>query len=128
MGDMLYQPAGQRPIRVHGAFVKDSEVESIVEHLKDQGEPDYEDSVTEDAGESMVDVMIGGNMESGDDMYDQAVAIVLQDRKVSTSYIQRKLRIGYNRAASIVDRMEAEGLVGEANHVGKREILVPDNN
>ncbi len=128
MGDMLYQPAGQRPIRVHGPFVKDSEVESIVSHLKDQGEPDYEDSVTEDNAEGSAEDLLGGNMESGDDVYDQAVAIVLQDRKVSTSYIQRKLRIGYNRAASIVDRMEEEGLVSEANHVGKREILVPDNN
>ncbi|WP_274423374.1 DNA translocase FtsK [Chelativorans sp. YIM 93263] len=126
MGDMLYMPGGGRVQRVHGAFVSDGEVEQIVEHLKAQGVPDYLDEVLEDDGDG--DSGDGGsvsNLSESDDPYDQAVAVVLRDGKASTSYIQRRLGIGYNRAASIIERMEQEGIVGPANHAGKREILVP---
>jgi S-DNA-T family DNA segregation ATPase FtsK/SpoIIIE len=123
-GDMLYMAGGGRIMRVHGPFVSDDEVEKVVRHLKKQGVPAYLEAVTEeedDEGES------GGGEDygdSGNDLYDQAVAIVLRDRKASTSYVQRRLGIGYNRAASLIERMENEGLIGPANHAGKREILV----
>ena len=108
-------------------FVADEEVEKVVRHLKKQGVPDYLDAVTDDSddedGESGEDAEYG---ESGDELYDQAVAIVLKDRKASTSYVQRRLGIGYNRAATLVERMENEGLIGAANHAGKRAILVGD--
>jgi len=128
MGDMLYMAGGGRIQRVHGPFVSDSEVEKIVAHLKAQGVPDYLDAVTEDDGDgddSGGFASGAGNLGNSDDPYDQAVAIVLRDGKASTSYIQRRLGIGYNRAASIIERMEQEGIVGPANHAGKREILVP---
>ena len=123
-GDMLYMAGGGRIMRVHGPFVSDEEVEKVVRHLKRQGVPDYLDAVTEeeDDGEEGSDEAEYG--DSGDDIYDQAVAIVLKDRKASTSYVQRRLGIGYNRAATLVERMEKEGLIGAANHAGKREILV----
>jgi S-DNA-T family DNA segregation ATPase FtsK/SpoIIIE len=129
-GDMLYMAGGGRIMRVHGPFVADEEVEKVVKHLKKQGVPDYLEAVTEE--ESADDDEEGGTDgegygESGDDLYDQAVAIVLKDRKVSTSYVQRRLGIGYNRAATLIERMEKEGLIGAANHAGKREILVGDN-
>jgi S-DNA-T family DNA segregation ATPase FtsK/SpoIIIE len=129
MGDMLYMAGGGRIQRVHGPFVSDDEVEKVVAHLKTQGVPEYLDAITEDDGEEG-DVPDGGgsagsNFEDSDDPYDQAVAVVLRDGKASTSYIQRRLGIGYNRAASIIERMEQEGIVGPANHAGKREILVP---
>ncbi len=127
-GDMLYMAGGGRIQRVHGPFVSDEEVEKIVAHLKAQGRPDYLDSITEDDGE---DGEAGGDAGAGgfggeesNDLYDKAVAVVLRDKKASTSYIQRRLAIGYNRAASLIERMEKEGLVGPANHAGKREILV----
>ena len=125
MGDMLYMAAGGRTQRVHGPFVDDSEVEDVVMHLKDQGIPQYVGAVTEevDEDEASASGETGGNVDS-DDPYDKAVAIVLRDKKASTSYIQRRLGIGYNRAASIIERMEEEGVVGPANHAGKREILV----
>lgn len=127
MGDMLYMPAGQRPIRVHGSFVKDSEVEKVVEFLKTQREPEYVAGVTEgelsekDSGS----VFDKGDFAAGsdEDLYAQAVAIVQNDKKASTSYIQRKLRIGYNRAASLIDKMEEEGIISAADHVGRREVL-----
>lgn len=127
-GDMLYMPAGQRPIRVHGSFVKDSEVEKIVEFLKSQKAPEYVEAVTQgelnekDKG-SVFDKGDFGGGDSDDDLYRQAVDIVRNDKKASTSYIQRRLRIGYNRAASIIDRMEEEGVVSAADHVGRREVL-----
>ncbi len=126
-GDMLYMAGGGRIMRVHGPFVADEEVEKVVRHLKKQGVPDYLEAVTEE--ESAADDGEGseeaeGYGESGDELYDQAVAIVLKDRKVSTSYVQRRLGIGYNRAATLIERMENEGLIGAANHAGKREILV----
>ncbi|NNU78875.1 DNA translocase FtsK [Halovulum dunhuangense] len=131
MGDMLYMAGGGRVTRVHGPFVSDEEVEEIVTFLKQQGEPDYVSGVQEGPEadeESQIDMVLGlGGNTSGDDaLYDQAVAIVARDRKCSTSYIQRKLGIGYNKAARLVEQMEDEGVVSVANHVGKREVLVPE--
>jgi S-DNA-T family DNA segregation ATPase FtsK/SpoIIIE len=127
-GDMLYMAGGGRISRVHGPYVSDEEVESVVAHLKAQGSPDYLDAVTEEDAEAdegdAAPFDKGSFGEPGGDLYDQAVAVVLRDAKCSTSYIQRRLQIGYNRAASLVERMEKEGLVGPANHAGKREILV----
>lgn len=123
-GDMLFMAGGGRITRVHGPFASDNEVEEVVRHLKAQGEPVYSDAVTKDEEEGF-SVGPGEGEGSGDQLYDQAVQIVLRDRKASTSYIQRCLQIGYNRAARLIERMEQEGLVGPANHVGKREILVP---
>ncbi|MEE9376294.1 MAG: DNA translocase FtsK [Rhizobiaceae bacterium] len=127
MGDMLYMAGGGRITRVHGPFVSDSEVEDIVNHLKSQGVPQYLEAVTEEDEEDggAEAGQASGELANSDDPYDQAVAIVLRDRKASTSYIQRRLSIGYNRAASLVERMEQEGLISPANHAGKREILVP---
>jgi len=127
-GDMLYMAGGGRISRVHGPFVSDQEVERVVEHLKSQGEPAYLDEVTtevdESGGEDGAVFDKGAFGEEGGDLYDQAVAVVMRDKKCSTSYIQRRLQIGYNRAASLVERMEKEGIVGASNHAGKREILV----
>jgi S-DNA-T family DNA segregation ATPase FtsK/SpoIIIE len=123
-GDMLYMAGGGRIMRVHGPFVADEEVEKVVRHLKKQGTPAYLDAVTDEEDDEVEDGEGEDIGESGDDLYDQAVAVVLRDRKASTSYVQRRLGIGYNRAASLVERMENEGLIGAANHAGKREILV----
>ncbi len=128
-GDMLYMAGGGRISRVHGPFVSDSEVEKIVAHLKTQGQPEYLTAITEEeapAGEDGAANFAPGTMdaEESSDYYDRAVAIVLRDRKCSTSYIQRRLSVGYNKAASLVERMEKEGVVGPANHAGKREILI----
>ncbi|WP_297322737.1 DNA translocase FtsK [uncultured Bartonella sp.] len=127
-GDMLFMMGGGRIQRVHGPFVGDEEVEQIVQHLKAQGVPDYLEAITEENSDASEDDVSGGasHFEESQDPYDQAVAVVLRDRRVSTSYIQRRLGIGYNRAASIVERMEEEGLISAANHAGKREILVPE--
>ena len=127
MGDMLYMAGGGRIQRVHGPFVSDTEVEEIVAYLKTQGAPQYLEAITADEDEEMDGMGPAGtgNLSESDDPYDQAVAIVLRDGKASTSYIQRRLGIGYNRAASLIERMEQEGLIGPANHAGKREILVP---
>ncbi len=129
-GDMLHMAGGGRIVRVHGPFVSDEEVEKVVNHLKEQGRPDYLATVTadEEDTETVEDdsaVFDKSDMASddGDDLYEKAVKVVLRDKKCSTSYIQRRLSIGYNRAASLVERMEQEGLVGAANHVGKREII-----
>ena len=122
-GDMLYMAGGGRITRVHGPFVSDSEVEAVVSYLKSQGQPDYVDNITvEDDDEEGATIEGGG---SGDAMYDQAVAIIMRERKVSTSFIQRHLQIGYNRAARIIEKMEAEGIISQPNHAGKREILAP---
>ena len=127
-GDMLYMAGGGRIQRVHGPFVTDEEVEEVVAHLKAQGEPEYLDAITADEDDDGGDGVggMGGDDEESNDLYDQAVAIVLRDRKASTSYIQRRLSIGYNRAASLIERMEKEGVISPANHAGKREILVPE--
>ena len=131
-GDMLHMKGGGRIARVHGPFVSDYEVEKVVAHLKRQGTPTYLGSVTVDeeeaeGGEEDTAVFdntdMGAEGDEGDDLFAKAVRIVQRDKKCSTSYIQRRLSIGYNRAASLVERMEQEGLVGPANHVGKREIL-----
>ncbi|HUK00418.1 MAG TPA: DNA translocase FtsK 4TM domain-containing protein [Stellaceae bacterium] len=127
-GDMLYMAGGGRITRVHGPFVSDDEVEGVVRFLKENGgEPTYLDEVTEGDGDDGDSVFgIGGEDEdggSGDQLYDQAVALVCRERKASTSFVQRHLQIGYNRAARIIERMETEGVVSAANHVGKREVL-----
>ncbi len=126
-GDMLHMAGGGRISRVHGPFVSDEEVEKVVAHLKTQGQPEYLETITsEDDAPLDVDGPAPGSMdaEESGDLYDRAVNIVLRDRKCSTSYIQRRLSVGYNKAASLVERMEREGVVGAANHAGKREILV----
>ena len=128
-GDMLYRPAGSKPLRLHGPFVSDEEVERVVTFWRSQGEPQYVDAViTEPEDESMVGGAGMPEIGEGGDLYDKAVAIVLRDKKVSTSYIQRQLRIGYNRAADLIDKMEAEGVISKPNIAGKREILVPTDN
>jgi S-DNA-T family DNA segregation ATPase FtsK/SpoIIIE len=127
-GDMLYMAGGGRISRLHGPFVADDEVEKIVRHLKAQGTPEYVEAVTEETDEEGDGAGLDGSdmpAGSGDSLYDQAVAVVLRDKKVSTSYVQRRLQIGYNKAASLIERMEKEGLISAANATGKREILVP---
>ncbi|MCV6825714.1 MULTISPECIES: DNA translocase FtsK [Halocynthiibacter] len=131
MGDMLYMAGGSKITRIHGPFCSDEEVEEIVNHLKAYGTPEYMSGIVEGPDEDKsndIDLVLGlgGNTNGEDALYDQAVAIVLKDRKCSTSYIQRKLSIGYNKAARLVEQMEEENLVSAANHVGKREILVPE--
>ncbi|HYP62364.1 MAG TPA: DNA translocase FtsK 4TM domain-containing protein [Acidocella sp.] len=127
-GDLLYMQGGGRITRVHGPFVSDQEVEAVVEYLREQGEPAYLDEVTEpmddEDGPAMPVGAIGGNTNAEGALYDQAVAIVARDRKASTSYLQRCLTIGYNRAAKLIEQMEKDGIVSPANHVGKREVLV----
>ncbi|HVH81847.1 MAG TPA: DNA translocase FtsK, partial [Stellaceae bacterium] len=129
-GDMLYMAGGGRVTRVHGPFVSDEEVERVVALLKSRAAPDYIDEVTEDGPEGGGAGGLGGFGDdddggTGDQLYDQAVALVSRERKASTSFVQRHLQIGYNRAARIIERMEQEGVVGGANHVGKREVLAP---
>ncbi|WCR53679.1 MAG: DNA translocase FtsK [Wolbachia endosymbiont of Ctenocephalides orientis wCori] len=122
MGDMLYMASGGKITRVHGPFVSDDEVQNIVDHLKTQGEPNYMEEITKEDENSSVKSE-DGTEDDENDLYNQAVAIIQRDQKVSTSYIQRQLRIGYNRAANILERMEKEGIVSPPNHSGKREIL-----
>lgn len=127
-GDMLFMPGAGRVQRVHGPFVSDEEVEQVVNFLKAQGSPDYKQEVTEEA-QGEFDGMAGGGGNggsSGDELYDRAVELVCRERKASTSFVQRHLQIGYNRAARIIDQMEKEGVIGAANHVGKREVLARD--
>jgi DNA segregation ATPase FtsK/SpoIIIE, S-DNA-T family len=132
MGDMLFMQGGGRITRVHGPFVSDEEVEQVVAFLREQGEPAYVEDVTEPAEG---DLGSGGSLSGGGDLfggdgggekglYDQAVAVVAREGKASTSFIQRHLNIGYNRAAKLIEQMEKEGVVGPANHVGKREVLI----
>ena len=133
MGDMLYMAGGGKITRVHAPFVSDEEVEEIVNHLKNFGPPVYVNEVVEGNSvdkENSIDQVLGlsSGSEGEDAEYDQAVSILLRDRKCSTSYIQRKMAIGYNKAARLVERMEEEGLVSQANHVGKRIVLVPEQN
>jgi S-DNA-T family DNA segregation ATPase FtsK/SpoIIIE len=128
-GDMLYMAGGGRISRVHGPFVSDEEVEKVVRHLKAQGQPEYLEAVTAEEPtdeDGAVFDTTGMGSDGGGDLFSQAVAIVKRDRKASTSYIQRRLQIGYNRAASLMERMELEGIVGQANHAGKREILIEE--
>ena len=120
-GDMLYMAGGGRVMRVHGPFVTDQEVEHVVNYLKSQGEPAYIEAVTE---EEDFGFEANGAASSGDAMYDEAVALIAREGKASTSFIQRHLQIGYNRAARIIERMEAENIVSKANRVGRREVLI----
>jgi DNA segregation ATPase FtsK/SpoIIIE, S-DNA-T family len=129
-GDMLFMQGGGRITRVHGPFVSDEEVERVVAYLREQGEPAYLDDVTEPVdgngggdAESLLSG-ISGASDSDKSLFDQAVAVVAREGKASTSFIQRHLNIGYNKAAKLIEQMEKEGIVGVANHVGKREILV----
>jgi S-DNA-T family DNA segregation ATPase FtsK/SpoIIIE len=128
-GDMLHMMAGGRIKRIHGPFVSDHEVEDVVRYLKTQGTPEYLDEVTEEQdedGEDPYGLYGEGNGTSGDKLYDQALSIVARERKATTSYIQRRLEIGYNRAARLIERMEEEGVISRPNHQGKREVLLPE--
>jgi S-DNA-T family DNA segregation ATPase FtsK/SpoIIIE len=132
MGDMLYMPPGTGlPVRVHGAFVSDDEVHRVVEHLKSQGEPNYVEGILEGgtaeegSGDAMAGGTEGGASGEADPMYDQAVAVVLKNRRASISLVQRHLRIGYNRAARLLEQMEQSGLVSAMQSNGNRDILVP---
>lgn len=120
LGDMLFMAGGGRVTRVHGPFVSDSEVEEVVKFIKTQGEPEYLDEVTEDASENMPDEF--GGSDSGDEMYDKAVDVVLRTQRASISFVQRKLSIGYNRAATLIEQMEDDGIISAADHVGRREV------
>lgn len=131
MGDMLYMEGGGKITRVHGPFASDEEVEEVVNHLKSFGTPEYVGGIVDGPDgdkENDIDLVLGlgGNTDKEDALYDQAVAIVAKDRKCSTSYIQRKLAIGYNKAAGLVEQMEEQGIISAANHVGKRDILLPE--
>lgn len=125
-GDMLYMPAGNKPVRVHGPFVSDEDVQAVVNHWTHQGKPEYVDAVVSESANMASGGTMGGSGNSGDELYDKAVQIVLRDKKPTTSYIQRRLSIGYNKAADLIDRMEAEGIVSAPNVSGKREILAPN--
>jgi S-DNA-T family DNA segregation ATPase FtsK/SpoIIIE len=124
-GDMLFMAPGGRVTRVHGPFVSDAEVEAVVQSLKAQGEPQYIDAVTE-ADDEDTPALVGDDDGESDELYRDAVAIVLNEGKASTSFVQRRLQIGYNRAARLVERMESEGLVSKADRVGRREVLAGD--
>ncbi len=129
-GDMLYMAAGQRPVRIHGPFVSDSEIERLVGFLKEQGEAQYVEAVTQDEDEGGVDegaVFDRSAMGAEGDLYEQAVQVVVRDKKPSISYVQRQLRIGYNRAADLIDRMEREGIVSKASPTGRRDILIGED-
>ena len=127
-GDMLYMPGGKQIVRVHGPFVSDDEVQGITDHWRSQGAPEYISAVTEepeDAGQFGFDLGMPGGEEDGEAaLYRRAVQIVAESQKASTSYIQRQLRVGYNNAARLIERMEKDGLVGQAVHVGRREVLI----
>ena len=120
---MLFMPSGQKVSRVHGPFTSDQEVEAVCDYLRHQGDPIYVEGLTEDQPNGdIADLLAGGNKD--DTLYCQAVELISREQKASTSFIQRHLQIGYNRAARIIDQMEEEGLISDANHVGRREVLV----
>ena len=129
MGDLLYQAAGVKTKRLHGPFVSDEEVEAVVSWLKEQGEPDYNEDILEEpeeggTGSAIMDAMLGVSSGDGDDdLFAQAMAIVIRDKRASTSYLQRRLKVGYNKAATLIERLEEEGVISAPNHAGKREIL-----
>ena len=127
-GDMLFMEGGGRVVRIHGPFVDDREVEDVANFLRQQGEPDYNESVTEEDETGIVDQSSSGSSRlqpaTGNSLYDEAVALVVREQKASTSFVQRHLKIGYNRAATLVEEMESAGIISAANHVGKREVLI----
>jgi len=123
-GDMLYMAAGTKITRVHGPFVSDNEVEEIANYLRKQAKPNYVDDVTTSDEEFGDMGSSSSKSSSGDKMYDEAVSIVIRDQKVSTSYIQRVLKIGYNKAANIIEQMEKDGIISAPDHVGRRQILM----
>ena len=125
-GDMLFMEGGGRVVRVHGPFVDDGEVEAVANFLRQQGEPEYDDRVVEDPVED-ADVSGGGEMPTGNSLYEQAVQLVVREQKASTSFVQRHLKIGYNRAATIIEDMERNGVISAANHVGKRDVLISND-
>ena len=129
-GDMLFMEGGGRIVRVHGPFLDDHEVEAVANFLRQQGEPDYNDHVTEETDDDAGSVgasNMGGAMPTGNSLYDQAVALVIREQKASTSFVQRQLKIGYNRAATLIEEMETAGIISGANHVGKRDVLVQND-
>ena len=125
-GDMLYMEGGGRVTRIHGPFVDDDEVEQVASYLRQQGEPEYDEKVTEDITEGISKTGDGtGAAPSGEEsLYEQAVALVIREQRASTSFVQRHLRIGYNRAATLIEEMETAGIISKSNHVGKREVLI----
>jgi S-DNA-T family DNA segregation ATPase FtsK/SpoIIIE len=128
-GDMLYMPGGKQIIRVHGPFVSDEEVRAVAEHWRRQGSPEYVQAVTEEPedGGYLFDGQPTGEDDAETQLYRKAVQIVAESQKASTSYLQRQLRVGYNSAARLIERMEKDGLVGQPDHVGRREVLIdPD--
>ncbi len=125
-GDMLFMEGGGRVVRVHGPFVDDGEVEAVANFLRQQGEPEYDDRVVEDPAEE-ADMSVGGEMPTGNSLYEQAVQLVVREQKASTSFVQRHLKIGYNRAATIIEDMESNGVISAANHVGKRDVLISND-
>ena len=125
-GDMLFMEGGGRVVRVHGPFVEDGEVEAVANFLRQQGEPEYDDRVVEDLAEE-TDLLMGGEMPAGNSLYAQAVQLVMREQKASTSFVQRHLKIGYNRAATIIEDMERNGVISPANHVGKRNVLISND-
>jgi S-DNA-T family DNA segregation ATPase FtsK/SpoIIIE len=127
-GDMLFMEGGGRVRRVHGPFVSDREVEKVVKFLKKQGKPEYLDAITESPDGDDYSLIPGGGSGNSDNdaLYDQAVSLVCRERRASTSFVQRHLQIGYNRAARIIEQMESEGVISGANRVGKREVLARD--
>jgi S-DNA-T family DNA segregation ATPase FtsK/SpoIIIE len=128
-GDMLYMPGGKQIIRVHGPFVSDEEVRAVAEHWRKQGAPDYVQAVTEEPADGgyLFDGQPTGEDDAETQLYRKAMQIVAESQKASVSYLQRQLRVGYNSAARLIERMEKEGLVGQPDHVGRREVLIdPD--
>ena len=125
---MLFMEGGGRVVRVHAPFVDDREVEEVANFLRQQGEPDYNESVTKEDESGLVDQSLAGASSlqpaTGNSLYDEAVALVVREQKASTSFVQRHLKIGYNRAATLVEEMESAGIISSANHVGKREVLI----
>jgi len=119
-GDMLFMSSANRIVRIHGPYVSEKEIEKITNILRAQGEPDYIDEITINDKESNT---LESSDEDSDELYSQALEIIKTEGKASTSFLQRKLQIGYNRAARIIDMMEEKGIVSKANHVGKREVL-----
>ena len=120
-GDMLYMSSANRIVRIHAPFVSDTEIEKINNFLRSQAEPDYVDEILNFADEKELNE--SKNQGEKDELYQTAIEIIKTEGKASTSFLQRKLQIGYNRAARIIDMMEAEGIVSKANHVGKRDVL-----